>query len=532
MPTLDWIGKKAVIDYHNKIPYHLLRYNEEFSIGNNGQNLIIQGDNLLALKALLPYYAGKIKCIYIDPPYNTGNENWIYNDNVNSKEIKEWLGKVVGKESEDLTRHDKWLCMMYPRLMLLRELLSEDGIIFVSIDENEHRYLRLVMDEIFGLNNHVETLIWQKSYGGGSKSKHVVNMHEYILCFAKKYDRLKPLELPPDESVLKYYKFTDDKFLQRGPYRLQPLATNSMDDRPNLRYPIPYKDEEIWPGKQWQWSKERALKALEEDNLVIKKSKGNWTVSYKQYLKDENGDTRKRKPSSIIEGIYTQRGTNEIKEMFGDGKYFNFPKPKDLIKHLIQMSSSESDIILDCFAGSGTTAHAVLSLNEEDKGKRNFILVEMDENIAKNVTSERVRKVIKGYEVEKRGGKKEYVVGTGGEFRYLELDEAIFDENGNIRSNVSYAELAHHVYFTETGHLLDKTVTEDLPLLGVENGIAVYLLYGKDSTETVLTRSLLNTLPKSDGPKIIYGNSCRIGVERLKDEQIIFKQIPYEVRVS
>ena len=186
MPTLNWIGKDKVINHHLEVPFRTLRKEYIYAPdGSNQGNMIIHGDNLEALKSLLPRYEGRIRCIYIDPPYNTGNENWAYNDNVNDPKIKKWLGKVVGKEGEDLSRHDKWLCMMYPRLRLLQKLLSEDGIIFVSIDEIEHRYLELVMDEIFGAQNRIDTFIWQNNYGGGSKSNYVVHLHEYVLCFAK-----------------------------------------------------------------------------------------------------------------------------------------------------------------------------------------------------------------------------------------------------------------------------------------------------------------------------------------------------------
>jgi adenine-specific DNA-methyltransferase len=186
-------------------------------------------------------FEGKINCIYIDPPYNTGNESWVYNDAVNDPKIKKWLGQVVGKEGEDLSRHDKWLCMMYPRLKLLHRLLARDGILLISIDANEHRFLELVLEEIFGASNKLETFVWKKSYGGGSKSKHIVNLHEYIICYAKNIIQLNPIELPPDDNALKYYKYSDEKFQERGSYRLQPLATTSMDERPNLRYPLYHK---------------------------------------------------------------------------------------------------------------------------------------------------------------------------------------------------------------------------------------------------------------------------------------------------
>lgn len=539
MPTLEWIGKKAVVKHHREVPFHLLKRNDSLSAGaQDSGNLLVQGDNLLALKALLPYYAGQVKCIYIDPPYNTGNENWVYNDNVNSSEIREWLGRVVGREGEDLSRHDKWLCMIYPRLNLLREFLRDDGLIFISIDENEHQYLRLVVEEIFGNANHIETIIWKKSYGGGAKSKHIVNLHEYIICFAKNIDRVEPFELPPNQEFLKYYKLTDEKITTRGPYRLQPLATTSMDARPNLRYPIPFDGEEIWPEKQWQWSKERVLKALNDNELVFMKKGSRWTVSYKQYLKDADGEERKQKPYSIIEGVYTQQGTNEIKGIFGDGKAFSFPKPTKLIKHLIQMCTNDNDVILDSFAGSGTTGNAVLDLNKEDGGTRRFILVEMDERICREITAERLRHVVNDHEINESNGKHEKVDNTRNGFQYCELGETLFDAKGQLREEVSFDDLARHVFFIETGEPLPNHSRGESPLIGVANDIAIYLLFNgvlRDKSVqsgNVLTNSLLGQLPQHHGPKIIYGTSCRIGQERLRSEGIMFRQIPYEVRIA
>lgn len=530
MPTLDWIGKKAVLNHHRQVPYHLLRCDASLSVGDpDSGNLLVQGDNLVALKALLPYYAGKVKCIYIDPPYNTGNEKWVYNDAVNSPEMRRWLGKVVGAEAEDLSRHDKWLCMMYPRLSMLREFLAEDGLIFVSVDENEHRHAALLMDEIFGSPNHLETLIWKKSYGGGSKSKHIVNLHEYIICFAKQIDRIPIIELPPDEKALKYYKFKDHNFEMRGPYRLQPLATNSMDERPNLRYAIPYNGEDIWPEKQWQWSKERTMEALSNGELVIARKKDKWSISYKQYLKDETGQERSQKAYSIIEGIYTQQGTNEIKDMFGDGKTFSFPKPTRLIKHLLELSTLKNSFILDSFAGSGTTGHAMLDLNKQDGGNRKVILVEMDETIAKDVAAERLRRVINGYAGEP---------GLGSGFRYCTLAEPLFDEAGSIRQAVTFPDLAAHVFFTETGAPIPKRANGRSAMLGVHCGKAVYLLFNgvlgdkRPNGGNVLTGEVLKSLPAHDGPRVIYGEGCRLGSARLKREGIIFKQVPYEIQVS
>ncbi|MDO9139182.1 MAG: site-specific DNA-methyltransferase, partial [Methylobacter sp.] len=333
--------------------------------------------------------------------------------------------------------------MMYPRLLLLKQFLKDDGVILMSLDGNEHRYAELLFDEIFGIQNRVETFVWKKSYGGGAKSKQVVNLHEYILCFAKYRDRLGEIVLPPDENTRRYYKFSDHNHETRGAYRLQPLATNSMDARPNLRYAIPFEGHEIWPEKQWQWSRERCLAAIENDELVIKQVKGKWSVNYKQYLKDGDGEERGAKLYSIIEGIYTQHGTNEVKELFGDGKVFSFPKPPELLQKLIQAFSDKNSLVLDSFAGSGTTAHAVLNLNKQDGGNRKFILVEMDETIATTVTAERNKRVIEGYS----NAKGEPVEGLGGGFQFCRLSkEPLFTADGQINADVTFRQLAEFVW--------------------------------------------------------------------------------------
>lgn len=545
MPVLDWIGKQAVVKHHRDVPYRLLEPVPELSCGDaDSGNLIVQGDNLLALKALLPRYAGQVKCIYIDPPYNTGNEGWAYNDNVNSPEIRKWLGEVVGKDGETLDRHDRWLCMMYPRLVLLRQFLREDGVVLMSLDGNEHRFAELLLDEIFGAANRLETFIWKKSYGGGAKSKQAVNLHEYVLCFARSKDKVGEIVLPPSEDVLRYYRFKDDRLSERGPYRLQPLATNSMDTRPNLRYAIPFNGEEIWPEKQWQWSRDRALAALAADELVIRKVRGKWSVNYKQYLKDVDGEERGAKLYSIVDKIYTQQGTNEIKSMFGDGKAFDFPKPSDLIKTFVQAFTHKDSLVLDSFAGSGTTAHGVMKANAEDGSQRRFILVEMDPKIARDVTAERVKRVAQGY----TNAKGEEVAGLGGGFQFCKLsDEPLFTAEGQVRDDVTFAQLAEFVWFVETGSGLPvRTSTPPpsgrlrsarmeflSPLLGVHDGRAVYLLYNgilKDKSVAggnVLTAAVLDVLPPFDGPRVIYAAACRLGAPRLAREGIVFKQTPY-----
>ena len=527
MPTLEWIGKEKVINHHQDVPYRVLErqysYDEQgqHAEDNGSENMIIHGDNLEALKSLLPRYEGKVKCIYIDPPYNTGNESWVYNDNVNDPKIKKWLGEVVGKEGEDLSRHDKWLCMMYPRLKLLQKLLADDGVIFISIDEIEHRYLELVMDEIFGSANRIDTFVWQNNYGGGAKSNYVVHLHEYVLCFAKNISTVGKIELPPDDSILKYYKYKDEKFGTRGPYRLQPLATTSMDDRPNLRYPLYFEGHEVWPAKQWFWSKERTLEAQANNELVFSEKNGKWTVNYKQYLNGADGTQRKSKPYSIITGIYTQAGTKAIKEIMGDGKAFDFPKPPELLMYFIQMITGENDIILDSFAGSGTTAHAVLNMNKADGGNRKFILIEMMD-YADSITAERVKRVIKGY-----GEDKKAVPGTGGSFSYYELGEPLMIGD-NLNEAVGADKIREYIWFTETKENFQKPNADKPYYLGSTAQTGYYFFY-EPNRACVLDYKFLSTITVKADNYVIYADRCAINTDDLQKLKVIFKKIPRDI---
>ena len=527
MPTLEWIGKNKVINHHQDVPFRVLE--RKYSFDKNGQhdedngseNMIIRGDNLEALKALLPRYEGRVKCIYIDPPYNTGNEGWVYNDNVNDPKIKKWLGEVVGKEGEDLTRHDKWLCMMYPRLKLLQKLLADDGVIFISIDEIEHRYLELVMDEIFGSANRIDTFVWQNNYGGGAKSNYVVHLHEYVLCFAKNISTVGKIELPPDDNILKYYKYKDEKFGTRGPYRLQPLATTSMDDRPNLRYPLFYEGHEVWPAKQWFWSKERALEAQANDELVFSEKNGKWTVNYKQYLNGADGTQRKSKPYSIITGIYTQAGTKAIKEIMGSGKAFDFPKPPELIMYFIQMITGEDDIVLDSFAGSGTTAHAVLNMNKADGGHRKFILVEMMD-YADSITAERVKRVIRGY-----GEGKNAVEGTGGNFSFYDLGEPLL-VGDCLNEAVAPEKIREYIWFMETKQPYAPPSGGNPYYLGKHNNTGYYFYY-EPQRVTVLDYAFLSTIMEKADGTVIYADRCSISEDKLAKMGVTFKKIPRDI---
>lgn len=430
--VLNWAGKSdAFRALQSPSTDTLMPCKEESVNFDTTGNIFIEGENLEVLKVLQKAYFGKIKMIYIDPPYNTGNDNFIYPDKF-SETKEEYLSRIGDKDETGLmTReglyrknskdsghyHSNWLSMMYPRLFLARNLLRDDGVIFVSIDDNEVHNLRLLMNEVFGEENFVEQIIWKKTYGGGSKVKHIVGLHEYVLCFAKSKELVPIIDLPPNPETRKYYTGKDEKFDIRGPYRTQPLATTSMDERPNLRFPIIWENEEIWPEKQWQWSQEKVSRALKNNELIISKQSGKWSVRYKQYLYDETGEERSSKLFSILEGPFTQIGTQEIKDLLGEGKILAFPKPSDFIKKLISITWGEKEsIILDFFAGSCTTAHAVLALNKEDGGNRKFICVQLPEKCDENseafkadyktiaeIGKERIRRVIKKNQGEQEG---------------------------------------------------------------------------------------------------------------------------------
>jgi adenine-specific DNA-methyltransferase len=521
MPTLQWIGKEKVVSHHLDVPFRVL--DPQYTYGSDDGNMIIRGDNLHALKALLPQYEGRVKCIYIDPPYNTGNEGWVYNDNVNDPKIRRWLGEVVGREGEDLSRHDKWLCMMYPRLRLLQQLLADDGAIFVSIDDNEIKYLRLIMDEIFGVNCFVHEMIWKNKYGPGAMTRGVGNVHEYILCYSKK--PMLSVFAPLSDDEIKKYKSKDEHYSVRGGYITQPLATKSKDDRPNLIYPIRYNGQEIWPNKQWIWERSRMYQAIENDEVVFNENDGKYSVRFKQYLKDQNGVIRLGKPISILTGPYNQDGTKELEAIF-ETRTFNNPKPTQLIQYLFSFVFNGHDdkngIYLDSFAGSGTTAHAVLNLNKHDGGNRRFILVEM-EDYAEQITAERVRRVIDGY-----GEGKNAIEGTGGGFAFYELGEALLTEDKQINENVALEKIRAYVYFTETASSLPEPSAAEPYLLGVHTDTAYYFYYEKQAV-TTLDHAFLRGIQTEAGRYLIYADLCALSDKELTDYGITFKKIPRDI---
>jgi len=534
MPTLNWIGKEAVVNHHHAVPFRLLRDVPELSVGEPGAgNLIVQGDNLVALKALLPYYAGQVKCIYIDPPYNTGNEGWIYNDNVNSPLIRDWLGKAVGKEAEDLSRHDKWLCLMYPRLALLRQFLREDGAIFISLDDNEISSLRFLMNEIFGEQNFIATFVWQKRASPDNDETFATAIHDYVACYAVRKETCVFNRLPrTDEADARYENPDNDP---RGVWTSSDLTRREY--RAHDFYPIKLPSgREVLPaaGRSWSVPKEN-FEAMVKDNRIWFGPRGDSMPRRKRFLTEVS--------TGIVPTTWwtkdmfgdNQAAKREVRILFPDvDDIFATPKPTELVERILQIATNPGDLILDSFAGSGTTGHAVLNLNKADGGHRKFILVEMESKIARDITAERVKRVAQGY----TNAKGEQVAGLGGGFRFCELGEPLFDEHGQIKPSVRFADLARHVYFTETGEPLPRERVLKSPLIGECRGVGIYLLFngilGDKSANggNILTRAVLAQLPKFEGQKVIYCAGCLLGKDRLQAERITIRQTPYEIKVS
>jgi adenine-specific DNA-methyltransferase len=520
MPTLDWIGKKAVLDHHRQVPYRLLKCDASLSAGDpDSGNLLIQGDNLLALKAVLPYYAGKVKCIYIDPPYNTGNEKWVYNDAVNSPEMQRWLGKVVGAEAEDLSRHDKWLCMMYPRLSLLKDFLTEDGAIFISIDENEVQNLRAIMDEIFGPRNFIATVIWQKVYSPKNTARHLSEDHDYIVLYARDSERWQPHLVSRSEEQDKAYKNRDKD--PRGPWKTGDLSARNFYGAGT--YPITCPSGRVIPGPPtgmyWRVSRGKFME-MDADKRIWWGIKGDSIPQIKRFLSEVKQGVVPQTLWTYQEVGHTQEAKKELIAIcdFADSpSVFVTPKPLRLLKRILEIATDKDSLILDSFAGSGTTGHAVLALNKQDGGTRRFILVEMEGDICRSITAQRLSRAVKGYRPREDEGKS-IIEGLGGGFRYCGLGEPLFDDTGTVCGTVRFPDLAAHVYFTETGTPIPKRATGRNLLLGEHNGKAIYLLFngvlGDKSTNggNVLTNEILRGLPEpttKEGTRVIYGEGCR-----------------------
>jgi adenine-specific DNA-methyltransferase len=439
---LNWPGKREALLAANAPIAKTLRPCRADSVDfETTKNLFIEGDNLDALKLLQETYLGKVKMIYIDPPYNTGND-FIYEDNF-AEATEEYLrrsnqrdeegGRLTANVTSNGRFHSIWLTMIYSRLRLARNLLTDDGLIFISIDEGEASNLKLVCDEIFGPDNFVEQIAWKNKYGSGALTKGFANVHEYIFVYSK--NQVSNLAAPLDDEQRSAYKLRDENFDIRGGYITQPLATNSKDDRPNLQYTIHHNGKEIRPEKQWIWSEERFLSAYRKGEIVINESNGKFSVRSKQYLRDENGVERLGKPISLLNGPFNQDGTKEIKELFDGTAIFGFPKPTKLIQYfasfVVNDSPDKDFIVLDFFSGSGSTADAVIRLNAADGGNRRFIVVQLPEDCPKEsdafkagyetiaeVSKERIRRAGKKI----AAGHPKQNVDTG--FRVLKVDSS------------------------------------------------------------------------------------------------------------
>jgi adenine-specific DNA-methyltransferase len=520
MPTLNWIGKDKVINHHLDVPFHTL--DKQYTVGDSDSgNKIINGDNLVALKALLPEYEGKIKCIYIDPPYNTGNEGWIYNDNVNAPQIKRWLGQVVGKEGEDLSRHDKWLCMMYPRLKLLHKLLADDGAIFISIDDNEQANLKLLCDEIFGESNFINNIIWEKKYSPQNDAKYFSDNHDFILVYAKNKEKWKPGLLPRTEEMNARYKNIDND--PRGPWKPGDCSVKTYSS--NYDFPITTPSGRIVnppQGRCWRFSKDIYVQLLNENRIWFGNN-GDNVPSLKRFLSEVKQGTTSMTIWKYTEVGHNQDAKQEIKDIFSDSKFpFDTPKPTRLINRILQIATDTNSIILDSFAGSGTTAHAVLNLNKKDGGNRKFILVEM-EDYAETITAERVKRVINGY-----GEGDKAVEGTGGGFDYFSLGKTIFNADGNLNEDVGVEKIREYIWYSETGTSLPSHLNEYF--LGSYNATDYYFYY-EQNEETILTRENIGTIIKQKAEGyIIYADACQIEKKFMETNNITFKRIPRDIK--
>ncbi len=637
MPSLDWIGKKKVVNHHLEVPFRVLEKKYDF-YAEGGESLplspagkpsfatpspkgdtplktpenrIIHGDNLEALKSLLPEYEGRIDCIYIDPPYNTGNEGWVYNDNVNDPRIKKWLGEVVGKESEDFTRHDKWLCMMYPRLKLLQKLLSEKGAIFISIDDNEEANLKLICDEIFGSGNFVANISWQRTYSMRNDSKGIPTEAENIIVYSKTPD-WEPNKLPRTAEMDSKYKNPDNDI--NGAWQNTSAFAPGAVTHQGMVYAIqhPFTGEMIYPTKTacWRYQQDAMLEYMngwcqykledlhdEEERakvcgiskdevrknvkaIVLSKSleeskkeaeavykRGQWPRFY--FTSNGNGGIRRKTYLENVEGKpatnlwlfkdvgHTDEAKKEILSIFNGNAVFDTPKPTRLIERILQIATDKDSIILDSFAGSGTTAHAVLNMNRKDGGRRRFILIEMMD-YAKTITAERVKRVIKNYEKEKQTDlfasndahekEKRNPLGLSKSacyesFCFYELGEPLLINN-LLNEKVDTQTIREYIWFTETGRKIPDeppkqvrgdghaelvSASENQYFLGCNYGAAYWFYYEKEKA-TTLDIDFLSTIKGKYEQYIIYADICLIPQELLQKNNIIFKKIPRDIK--
>lgn len=509
MPTLEFKGKNHIYAHHLTVPYRPLEVDTSRSVLPEiqagealsiDQNLIIHGDNLEALKALLPHYAGRVKCIYIDPPYNTGNEGWVYNDNVNSPMMQDWFEKQSPVDGEDLERHDKWLCMMWPRLHVLRELLSDDGVIFISIDYNEEHHLRMLLDEVFGEVQYRNTFVV-------ARVKKNIREREKIRALNFGYN-----------SILFYSKSNESLIVPPTKFQKKKVRWHAFD-APGIRPTMEYELFGLKPpeGRHWMYSEDRAVEMIDAGRLRPNPRSGK-----PQYLLDESNQT-------MLDTNWT-----DLQEY--DSK-FNFPygeKNVELIKRLVRMIDDKNSVILDSFAGSGTTAHAVLALNREDGGNRRFILVEC-EDYADSITAERVRRVIRGIPASKQ---KSVRIGTGGGFAYCTLGEPI-EIDGLLSGErlPDFGTLASYLLHTASGISVQPNSLPDNNVDGFfyfTEERDYYLIYQPSleflrDGDAALNLERAERIREKGRTAIVFAAAKYISQSVLSKWNITFCQLPYEL---
>ena len=532
MTRLEFKGKVFVENHHLAVPFHEMRPVRGKGLSAKASlhdNLIVAGDNLAALKALLPTYHGKVKCIYIDPPYNTGNEGWAYNDNVNSPMMQEWLGTVVDRE--DLTRHDKWCCMMLPRLKLLREFLRDDGAIFISIDDNEVHRLRCLMDEVFGEENFLATAIWQKIFSPKNTAKYFSEDHDFILAYARNIEQWTPNLVERREEAIKRYKNPDGDV--RGKWSSSDLTARNYYSQGTYEVVSPSgKTFKPSLGNYFRVSTEK-FRELDKDGRIWWGPNGASMPRLKRYLSEVKRGVVPQTMWFHSDVGHTQDAKKELLSVLNFGRsedVFNTVKPTSLIKRILQIATDKDSIVLDSFAGSGTTAHAVLALNKEDGGTRRFVLIECEDYVDA-LTAERVRRVATGIPSAKDEALK---AGLGGTFSYFALGRPMRQESLLDGSNLpSYEKLAAYVFFTATGEEFEpEKIRKKTWFIGRSRLYDVFLIYEADAEalkDMALTLDVARALPRGTRNKLVFAPTKYLDREFLHRYRIAFQQLPFQI---
>lgn len=589
MPRLEWIGKDKIVNHHRDVPYCVL--NRTYSYDSTGQhdedngsgNMVVHGDNLYVLKSLLPKYEGKIDLIYIDPPYNTGEEKWVYNDNVNDPQITKWLGEVVGKEGEDLTRHDKWLCMMYPRLRMLKRMLSPRGSIFISIDDNEFSNLKAICDEIFDSSRYIATIVWQKRYSRENREI-IGDVHDYILVYAMNPDLFKEVRhlIPMNEEQARVYKNPNND--PNGRWRSVPITAQAGHATKEQFYPIVAPGGKVhYPpeGRCWGMS-ESTFNELREQGRIYFGKDGNSQPNVIRYLSEVDGVVPWTWWPHTEVGN-TDEAKKEIISILGSSS-FQTPKPVRLIKRILEIATEPNSIVLDAFAGSGSTAHAVMMLNQEDEGSRKWIMIE-NMDYAETITAERQKRAITGYDAKissdeilysekltfsklQKGSnifrdateaynnadlekyssvskpriidnyvtvigkidESKQIKGLPGDFSFYELGEPLLTPEGFINESVPPGTIREYVWYMETRTPFIEPKSENPYYLGTANATDYYFCYERERT-TTLDSEFLASLPESTNGIVVYADICTLPRHVMRERNVVFKKIPREIPV-